>query len=83
MSAITDKDNPNLENDRNLLKSFVEFYKRGLEFKQLPSGEFEVDPETFYGIIPGEAEKGPEDKQGLAWFRKNWGGVRFCCHWFE
>lgn len=83
MAVITEQDIPGLEEDRKLLKEIIGFHERGMAIKRLPSGEYEVDPETFFVIVPGEAEKGPENKQGLAWFRKKWDGVRFCCNCFE
>lgn len=83
MSIITEQDIPGLEEDRTFIKNVVEFHKRGLEIKRLPTGHFEVDPETFIVVIPGEVEKGPEDANGLAWYKKTWDGVTFVCKWFD
>lgn len=69
-----------VNNELKFVKALTDFLNSG-KTASLIDGGIEVDPETFT-IIPGESTCGPEEG-GLVWFKKEWQGNVYLCHWFD
>lgn len=73
------------DSEREFIKQVVKFHESDSRWiRKDEYGDFNVDPETFFVVIPGKATREEaEDTDNCYRYIKEWAGATFVCKWFD